>query len=364
MFCFSRFFDEFSWRKSSFQILPILGIFLVLGLMGFSGFKAYGHYIAPLCPSSGHSLDCSSFGLPGEWAKVPVEDNFFRGKDFCVMSYEAKAWLDRNGNHIIDGKEIKSNGCEGKDGDHTCVGFNKDNWASKSYLPVSVAKGRPWREIDRNQARASCERLNDVFSENIKDTGMRFGLITNRQWQLLAWSIELNGENWSRGEVGEGCLKQGNTGNINACSYNGENPEKGCSHKKARHRLLNGPAEEFVCHVGGNVSEWVFDDNSFSQRNNQYMNKYSGTNYGPLGNYSCDDSRNPIGCGLGHGYLQGSSAGAVRRGGLWDDYSYAGVFAVHRRDLGPLSSYGGVGFRCALSLLTESNSSTEESGFE
>ena len=212
MFCFSRFFDEFSWRKSSFQILPILGIFLVLGLMSFSGFKAYGHYIAPLCPSSGHSLDCSSFGLPGEWAKVPVEDNFFRGKDFCVMSYEAKAWLDRNGNHIIDGKEIKSNGCEGKDGDHTCDGYLKNNWASKSYLPVSVAKGRPWREIDRNQARASCERLNDVFSENIKGTGMRFGLITNRQWQLLAWSIELNGENWSRGEVGEGCLKQGHTG--------------------------------------------------------------------------------------------------------------------------------------------------------
>ena len=161
MFYFSRFFDEFSWRKSSFQILPILGIFLVLGLMGFSGFKAYGTHIAPLCPSSGHSLDCSSFGLPGEWAKVPVEDNFFRGKDFCVMSYEAKAWSNRNLGHTIDSKEIKSNGCEG--GDSTCDG--KDNWAPmNSHLPASVAKGRPWREIDRNQARASCERLNDVFS--------------------------------------------------------------------------------------------------------------------------------------------------------------------------------------------------------
>ena len=141
------------------------------------------------------------------------------------------------------------------------------------------------------------------FLRTIKDTGMRFGLITNRQWQLLAWSIELNGENWSRGEVGEGCLKQGNTGSINACSYNGENPEKGCSHKKARHRLLNGPAEEFVCHVGGNVWEWVFDDNSFSQRTNQYMNKYSGTDSRPLGSYSCNNSIYPKGCGLGYGYF-------------------------------------------------------------
>ena len=312
--CFALvvFLMSFHGGRVHFESYLFWGFFLVLGLMGFSGFKAYGTHIAPLGPSSGHSLDCSSFGLPGEWAKVPVEDTSFRGKDFCVMSYEAKAWLDRNGNHIIDGKEIKSNGCEGKDGDHTCDGYFKNNWASKSYLPVSVAKGRPWREIDRNQARASCERLNDVFSENIKDTGMRFGLITNRQWQLLAWSIELNGENWSRGEVGEGCLKQGNTGIKNACSYDGKNPEKGCSHKKARHRLLNGPAEEFVCHVGGNVSEWVFDDNSFSQRDSQYMNNYSGTDYGPLGYYSCDYSNNPMGCGLGFGYLQGS-AGAVLR---------------------------------------------------
>ena len=193
---------------------------------------------------------------------------------------------------------------------------------------------------------------------------MRFGLITNRQWQLLAWSIELNGENWSSGEVGEGCLKQGNTGIKNACGYDGENPEKGCSHKKARHRLLNGPAEEFVCHVGGNVSEWVFDvgDNSFLQGNNQYMNNYSGTDYGPLGNYSCDDSSNPMGCGLGYGYLQGS-AGAVLRGGVWNDGSSAGVFTADLSN-SPLYSNHGVGFRCTLSLLTESNSSTEESGFE
>ena len=151
---------------------------------------------------------------------------------------------------------------------------------------------------------------------------------------------------------------------MHACSYNGENPEKGCSHKKARHRLLNGPAEEFVCHVGGNVSEWVFDDNSFSQGNDQYMNNYSGTDYGPLGNYSCDDSDNPKGCGLSYGSLQGS-AGAILRGGHWNRRSDASVFAADLH-LGPLLSSYAVGFRCALSLsiLTESNSSTEESGFE
>ena len=106
---------------------------------------------------------------------------------------------------------------------------------------------------------------------------------------------------------------------------------------------------------------------------------YSGTDYGPLGNYSCDDSNKPRGCGLGKGYLQVSygafphgavsysylqiSAGAVLRGGYWYSGSNAGVFAADL-DNGPLLSRIDVGFRCALSLLTESNSSTEESGFE
>ena len=354
MFCLSHFiFIRNFWFESTFfRVLSLfvgfLCFFLVSLSFNFSEIYA-NNTLTPLQSSLMTSLDCSSFGLPGEWAKVPVEENSWggvSGKDFCVMSYEAKAWLDKGGDKAVGVNEINPNGCEGEDGDSSCDGYHKDNWASENFLPASVEEGRPWREIDRNQASAACERLNDKFSENIKDSGLRFGLITNREWQHLAWSIELNGSNWSSGEVGKGCLMQGNTGRESTCSYDGENPEKGCSNNKARHTLLNGPDGEFVYHVGGNVREWVFYDTDSSQEKNGYMNKSRNRNYGPLGSYSCDNS-NPEGCGLGYGWLN-FSVGAVLRSGRWNNNVKAGVFATFLFVIPSASSHGG-GFRCALS---------------
>ena len=354
MFCFNHFiFIRNFWFKSTFfRVLSLFVAFpcFFLVSLSFSFSEVYANNTpTPLQSSLMTSLDCSSFGLPGEWAKVPVESFWgetFGRDDFCVMSYEAKAWLDKDGDKAVGVKEITDNGCEGEDGDSSCDGYNEDNWASENFLPASVEKGRPWREIDRNQARAACERLNDKFSENIKDSGMRFGLIRNRQWQHLSWNIELNGSNWSSGGVGKGCLMQGNTGRGSACSYNGENPEKGCSNNKARHTLLNGPDGEFVCHVGGNVWEWVFDNNDSYEEKNGYMNKSRNRNYGPLLSYNCDNS-NLKGCGLGYGWLN-YSAGAVLRGGYWFNYNDAGVFATHLY-YDPSDSSVDVGFRCALS---------------
>ena len=385
MFCLNQiiFIRNFWLESAFFRVLSLFVGFLCLFLVGlsFSFSEVYDNNTpTPLQSSLMTSLDCSSFGLPGEWAKVPVKENFWGGafgKDFCVMSYEARPWLDKDGDKAVGVNEINPNGCEGEgEGeDSSCDGYiedqrknNKDNWASENFLPASVEKDYPWREIDRNQARAACERLNDKFSENIKDSGMRFGLITNREWQYLAWSIELNGTNWSSGEVGKGCLMQGNTGRESACSYDGENPEKGCSNNKARHTLLNGPDGEFVCHVGANLWEWVFDDNDSSQEKNGYMsNKSRNRNYGPLGSYSCDNS-NPKGCGLGYGWLN-YSAGAVLRGGSEVRIGYAGVFSAYLNS-DPSVSISAVGFRCALSpsSLTEpsppSTPDIDDDGFE
>ena len=117
---------------------------------------------------------------------IPVPGNRELGtQDFCVMQFEAKAWIDDSPkNNQVDKKEIRSNGCNGEG---TWCRGGKPNWGLNDYIPVSVAQGRPWRSINRDNALAKCRQLNDIFST---DKDMEYDLISNRQWQTIARNIE------------------------------------------------------------------------------------------------------------------------------------------------------------------------------
>ena len=277
-----------------------------------------------------HALDCSKF--PG-FIPVPGDTHLGTG-DFCVMEYEAKAWHDANNNGDVDDYEIESNGCDGKGS--LCEG-GRSNWGLGTHVPASVSKGKPWRRISRDSAINECQELNGVY--NIpEDSDKKFDLISNFEWQTIARDIEGQSVNWSGKRLGSGCVYQGNNGLDTLCSYDGDGPEEGVNDDKARHVLSNG---ESINHFPGNVWEWVKDDNDSKVGKSQYMSNYSGSDYGPEGNYSCNKENRY--CGFGYGFFV--SAGAVLRGGSWDNSGSAGLFAAYLGN-GPSYSFNGVGFRC------------------
>ena len=72
------------------------------------------------------------------------------------------------------------------------------------------------------------------------------------------------------------------------------------------------------------------------------MSNYSGSDYGPEGNYSCNKENRY--CGFGYGFLN-YSAGAVLRGGFWSYDDFAGLFAAFLY-YDPSYLLSVVGFRC------------------
>ncbi len=280
---------------------------------------------------TGLGLYANASDCPPGFVSVPG-DAGLQTTDFCVMQFEAKAWKDKNSNKKVDSYEINSNGCDGE-GSY-CDGGNR-NWGLTEHVPASVPQGKPWRRISRDNAINECQELNKVYAGQ---SGMEFDLITNKEWQTVARNIEKQKDNWSKGKVDTGCLNQGNNGVQSDCSYNGDNPESG-DEERARHTLSNG---ESIYHFSGNVWEWVKDDNNSKKGSNQYMSGYSGSDYGPEGKYTCNESNRD--CGYGYGYLD-YFTGAVIRGGRWSVDGGGGVFAALLFG-NPSLSYYAVGFRC------------------
>ena len=328
----------------SMKIIHIAS-FLLLTVMGFSA-----HSYVPLSFDE-DVLDrdyCSSLGSQWGFELSLIPGNGDLGtKDFCVFTYEAKAWEDlAPRNTHVEKKEIHSNGCDGKG--QLCKG-GSHNWGLDKRIPASVANGKPWRRISRGNAIAKCQQLNKYLSIP-EDSRMKFDLISNSQWQTMALNIFGDKKNWTGGKVGSGCLNQGNNGGV-GCGYDGAYPEEG-DKEEARY-FLSG-SNDSLFHIAGNVSEWVKDDNKLSQGKNQYMSDYSMSDdpsiyYAPPNKYSSCD---PEDCGYGYGWLDYSSGG-ILRGGFWYYADSAGVFAVDLLYNASVSYYG-VGFRCVFSPPTGS----------
>lgn len=308
---------------------------------------------------------CPSGGPEGEYIAVPGNSTYGTS-NFCVMKYEAKAKRDSD-------SQIHPWGC--LENTASCgTGDWVLNTPAEASTPVSVATGRPWREISRGQALLECQSL-----------GTGFDLITNDEWQTIARNIEGQTSNWEQNIVGgvssgnggtdSNRLNQGhadgtpneplsaNTDDAQSCEGTGQLCNDGAggdwSFQKRTHNLSN---TEVIWDFSANVWEWVKDDNSnsfgssssFSQITSvTHPNSYSlsgGTTttarnaknqFGPLGDYTSMNSG--VYGGLGSGDF--SSSNGILRGGDWGWGSGAGLYTAY---LGwwPGNSANHVGFRC------------------
>lgn len=293
--------------------LALSGILLFVGGFGAclgsidSGVDTEGSGVAESCP-----LTCSS-----NFLCVRANSDVGQTQPFCVAKYEMK---DVGG------------------------------------TATSQAASTPWVWIDRPTAISKCQAL-----------GAGYDLITNSQWQAMAREIETARSggahlNWSNGSTsGANALNRGHSdGNPysalaastdnDPCNGTGQancaNNTSGEFTQKRTHTLLSG---EVIWDVAGNVSEWVKDDSSVDNGDDNFVSQepWDGTNgtkakWGPTGNYTSKNSGEHG--GLGYVYLN-YSGGGFYRGGNWDLNAATGVFSANLIS-GPTDSYVALGFRC------------------
>ena len=282
-----------------------------------------------------------STSCPNNYILVPGNSTLATS-DFCVMKYEAKAWLDNNSNEIVDSGEVDSDGCNE-------AGCTTSNWGTSNHLAISSSEGLPWRRIDRITAKTLCTTL-----------GPNYDLISNVEWLTIAREIELDARNWSSSIVSDGIgstnrIFGGNTGAASSYDYNNGGLDSGAGRDtKARLYLSN---DNEIWDISGNAWEWV--DWTFGSTLGDYPGSCgtswwevtsSGlqTNCADLSLEDAYPKRFPsivLSSDDGIGKVYGGNLGGAMRGGGSTSSTNAGVYSLHL-NFDNTTSSDGIGFRC------------------
>jgi len=254
---------------------------------------------------------------------IPVEGNFELGVDgFCVAKYEMKG---------------------------------------SSGSISSTATGTPYVSINATSAFSECSSMSETGFESGS-----FALISNPQWMTIARDIERVDSNWSGGSVGSGTLARGWSAHISygdswtntaaasstgtSCLYNSAADTCASSGDHIYKRTLTLNNSEEIWDFSGDVWEWVdwdSGDSSFTSGptscTDSNWNEFStdcitlSTNdYKPTSGYTSTQ---------GTGKWVGGTGGAVRRSGMWNNASEAGIYTIgFDRPSSNSSPY--IGFRC------------------
>lgn len=282
------------------------------------------------------TIDYNLLSCPDGYISVP-SDASTNTKAFCVMKYEAKAWYDLNGDNLISANEVDLDGCN----EGSCT---TKNWGTAVYKPGSHSTGYPWRNLNIEYAKSACRGLGDNFD-----------LISNSEWMIIATNIENVGQNWSNGNVGDGCLYRGNNGLADSCGYSLSSIDEGSARDtKAYHTLSNN---EVIFDLAGNVSEWVdwgkdsavtlapkICSDTWTEFSSEFCDsKMISSLYRP--NNPSNILESTYNSDMGLGRVEGGFGGVALRGG---DFSYdenAGVFGLSLTS-NVNSARPSTGFRC------------------
>ena len=189
-------------------------------------------------------------------------------------------------------------------------------------MPVSVATGAPWVEINYHEACAAAA-----------SAGLR--LLTETQALAIAWNVSQQDINWTGGKVGEGKLYQG----LHRESFDGAqagNIESDYAEERRWFELSNG---ERLFDVAGNAFSWIFDD-VHGDEQGVVARRFESDDISLQAPYGIREK----GMGWRPDGARDWSGDALLRGGCWGSGSSAGAFNLG--DVWPGYRGDYVGFRC------------------
>jgi formylglycine-generating enzyme required for sulfatase activity len=280
----------------------------------------------------------------GNWVPVPGNSTFGTN-NFYVMKYAATC-SDGNGNNIntpADGDGYNNGG--------NTVNVNNCTPANGRQIS-SLPGGYPIVDISQTQAISYCASIGAH-------------LITNNEWQTIAWNAESQSSNWTGGSVGTGGLYIGNASNpseypadpSDANGYAGES-SKTINYTNDERRTLALSNGSIVWDMAGNVWQWTSDT---IQGQNQPTGATPGftwrqftaiTTWGTMTQQTAGPMNSAWSStqDVGQIYSDGTSGNTTPygfiRGGTWNNGSNDGVEALNL-SLVPSTANGYFGFRCA-----------------
>jgi prepilin-type N-terminal cleavage/methylation domain-containing protein len=274
----------------------------------------------------------------GTWVLVPGNSTFGTN-DFYVMKYDAVC-TDGNGNYLNDYNS----------GYNSYSNSSKNCTAANGRQISSLPSGWPIANISQTSAITYCASIGAH-------------LITNNEWQTIAWNAEGVASNWSSGTVGTGYIYSGHNDNAPATAlpadpndangYSGDTNVGG--NQKRTLTLSNGSV---VWDMAGNVWQWT---NDTIQDQNQPTAGAGGfawrqftviTTWGTMTQQTAGPANSAWNSsqGIGEIYSDGTSGNTTLygfiRGGNWNAGGVAGVESLSLSNT-PGYTLNYIGFRCA-----------------
>ena len=269
--------------------------------------------------------------FPDTWVKVPGNSTFGTN-DFYVMQYDAKC-SNNKGNLLTSPTES------------TYLNYQNNATTTAACTPTynkqitSAASGYPITEISQTDAASYCASVGAH-------------LMTNAEWQTIAWNAEGVASNWSGGTMPRGNSDSGAT--------QSDSSVYGTGYSDFLHlRTLTLSNGQVIWDMAGNVWQWTNDTILGTQKpvgsggGGAYSEWPTVTIYyaGPLpteqtagpSTASWDSTK-----GVGQ-YYEGGNGGttyAFLRGGSWGSGAGAGVESLLLGNTPGNTGYD-IGFRCA-----------------
>lgn len=285
----------------------------------------------------GNNLSLGSTVFPAGWIKVPGNSTFGTS-DFYVMKYEPKC-ADASGNLLTAPDS----------GYQTYIDTTTSCTSTNSRYIASAAGGYPVTNVSKTTATTYCQSLGAH-------------LITNSEWQTVAWNAQGVATNWSGGVVGSGNMGRGNSNGSAAqvASADDANGNYGVAADFTHRRtqlLSNG---QTIWDLAGNVYEWNSD--TVAGVNQPYSNPPTLFSYreftaivgwGTLGQQGAGPSNLAWNSTQGIGKIMSwdgtanATVYSIFRGGNWGDGTAAGIEMANMQNTSAFNPAPSLSFRCA-----------------
>jgi formylglycine-generating enzyme required for sulfatase activity len=294
----------------------------------------------PSSLETGSNLALADYAFPSGWIQVPGNGTFGKS-NFWVMQYDAKC-VNAATNQPLTSPDTGYQTYSDSSGGAACTSANGN------YI-ASAQSGYPEANVSQTTAASYCASIGAH-------------LITNAEWQTIAWNAENQGVNWSSGIVGTGNVSRGNTDSSWAQS---DGNAEGLAGSTSTHqsdfthlRTLTLSNSSTIWDLSGNVWEWTNDTITGTNEPHgvpaswNWLEYPSITTWGSMTQSTAGPANAAWNSGNGMGQIYSENATDATvfgffRGGGWGGGGFAGVGALNLNRAPGYTSSTRIGFRCA-----------------